>query len=63
MRAPCPTMFRVFSRFAEQMTRATYDFTQMASQNIVRRMATLESTFGRSGGMLREVLGTSLRGF
>ena len=58
-----PPMFRVFSRFAEQMTHATYDCAQMASQNIVRSMATLESTFGRSDGMLREVLGTSLRGF
>lgn len=34
-----------------------------AGHEIVGRMATLESTFGRSGGMLREVLGTSLRGF
>jgi hypothetical protein len=56
-------MFQVFSRFSEQMAHATYDLAQMASQNIVRSMATLESTSGRSGGMLREVLGTSLRGF
>ena len=34
-----------------------------AGQEIVESMATLESTFGRSGGMLQEVLGTSLRGF
>jgi hypothetical protein len=47
------------------MTDATYDFAEMASQKPnenVERMSTLESTFGRSGGMLREVLGTSLRG-
>jgi hypothetical protein len=58
-------MFRVFSRFPEQMPDATYDFAEMATQKlneIVKRMSTLESTFGRSGGMLEEVLGTSLRG-
>ena len=58
-------MFRVFSGSPKQMADATYDFAEMASQKlneIVEGMSTLESTFGRSGGMLREVLGTSLRG-
>lgn len=58
-------MFRVFSGFLKQMAEATYDFVEMASQTLnenVESMATLESTFGRSDGMLREVLGTSLRG-
>ena len=47
------------------MTHATYDLAEMASQKlnkIVESMSTQESTFGRSDGMLREVLGTSLRG-
>ena len=40
----------------------TYEIAQLAQQNIVERLTTLESTFGRSDGMLTEVLGTSLRG-
>jgi hypothetical protein len=58
-----PRMFRVFSRLRRTNHSTTYDSAQMASQNIVGSMSTLESTFGRSGGMLQEVLGTSLRGF
>ncbi len=62
---PLSRMFRVFSRFAKQITHATYDLPEMATQKlskIVERMSTQESTFGHSDGMLREVLGTSLRG-
>ena len=40
----------------------TYESTKLAQQNIVERLTTPESTFGRSDGMLTEVLGTSLRG-
>lgn len=40
----------------------TYESGKLAQQNIVERLATPESTFGRSDGMLTEVLGTSLRG-
>ena len=40
----------------------TYESTKLAQQNIVEQLATPESTFGRSDGMLTEVLGTSLRG-
>ena len=63
--SPMPRMFRVISRFRKQMAEATYDFREMASQKLhqnLERMSTQQSTFGRSGGMLREVLGTSLRG-
>jgi hypothetical protein len=40
----------------------TYEVAELAPENIVKRLATLESTFGRSDGMLTKVLGTSLRG-
>jgi hypothetical protein len=40
----------------------TYELLKLASQNIVETMPTLESTFGRPGGMLKKVLGTRLRG-
>jgi len=53
----------VFRGLLEQIAEATYEFAEMATHNIVPCMSTLESTFGRSGGMLQEVLGTSLRGF
>ena len=34
----------------------------MAPENNMKSVPTLESTFGRSDGMLTEVLATSLRG-
>jgi len=40
----------------------TYELADLPQENIVEPLTTLESTFGRSGGMLTEVLGTSLRG-
>ena len=40
----------------------TYEVAELAQENIVNGLATLESTFGRSDGMLTKVLGTRLRG-
>ena len=46
----------------KQTRMITYQASQMAQQNNMKSVPTLESTFGRSDGMLTEVFGTSLRG-
>lgn len=42
--------------------RGASETAVLASENIVQRDPSLESTSGRSDGMLTKVLGTSLRG-
>jgi hypothetical protein len=55
------------ARFDRDSRRSgTYEIAELAQRKqneiLVERLATLESTFGRSDGMLTEVFGTSLRG-